>query len=66
MKPQLLSISQAARLIGMSRQAVFLAVNRGTLASERHGPYRLIQKSEAIRYKRDRHAGFVALSERAR
>lgn len=50
----LLSIAQAAEIIGLTRQACYHAIRRGLLATERVGPYRLVPVAEALRYKNNR------------
>jgi len=48
--PDILGISQAARALGVTRAALYKAIERGRLTTVKMGPYRLISKAELERY----------------
>ena len=52
--PFLLSVSQAARVIGISRQGLWAAIYRGLIESVQSGPYTLIPRYAAERYAMER------------
>jgi hypothetical protein len=51
---ELLSLAQAGREIGMTRQGVSYAVKRGYLQAVRVGPYRLIPRQSVETYQKAR------------
>lgn len=48
--PDLLGVSQAAKAIGIKRDALYKAIERGRLNTVQVGPYRVIPKAELERY----------------
>jgi hypothetical protein len=51
MDDTLLKPSEAARVIGISKSAVWYAIKHGLISIRRSGPYTLIAAREAERYK---------------
>lgn len=49
--PSMLSVAQAARLIGISRAAVYKAIGRGTLAAQRIGNVTVVSRESAVAYR---------------
>ncbi len=50
--PQWLTATQAAKVIGISRQAVNLAIRDGRLAAQRVGPYNMIRRDVAEAFRK--------------
>jgi excisionase family DNA binding protein len=48
--PDMLGISQAARALGITREAIYKAIERNKLSTVQVGPYRVIPKAELERY----------------
>ena len=53
---ELLNFAEAAAVVGVSRQAIEQAVNKGQLAAILIGGRRFVQKSTALAYKKQRPA----------
>jgi len=49
-----LTISQTAKLLGFTRQYVWILIKKGKLKAERVGKYYIINSEEVKRYKIDR------------
>lgn len=50
----LLSVTEAAALIGVHKTTIHYAVHHGLIQAQRYGPYWLIRTTEALRYQRHR------------
>lgn len=60
----LLTVPQAAKYLGISRQAVWEAIKKGRLETLRFGHVSLIPRASAAAYKKTRHPGGPAAKER--
>lgn len=54
MDDKLLKPSEAATVIGISKSAIWYAINNGLISVRKSGPYTLITAKEAERYKNER------------
>lgn len=59
----MMSVAQAADLIGISRAAVYKAIDRGTLRAQRIGNVTIVERASARSYRRDREAHEPGASE---
>ena len=53
-KDMLLSMAKAAKEIGITRAAVWYAIQKGLLPATKYGPYHLVTLSDALAYKQHR------------
>ena len=51
MESRLITMAEAARRIGVTPNAITIAIRKGTLKSEKHGPYILIDTADVEMYK---------------
>lgn len=54
MEEKLLKPSEAAEVIGITKSAVWYAIYNALISVRKSGPYTLISREEAERYKKDR------------